>query len=52
MFRNNSKSLGNHVVSLEKEKERLHRGKDLQKKKVLYISRSFYLQDDHMHVRQ
>jgi len=33
MLRSNSKSLGNHVVSLEEEKERL-RGKDLQKKKV------------------
>jgi len=33
MLRSNSKSLGNHVVSPEEEKERL-RGKDLQKKKV------------------
>ena len=34
MLRSNSKSLGNHVVSAEEEKERLHSGKDLQQRKV------------------
>ena len=34
MLRSNSKSLGNHVVSPEEEKERCS-GKDLQKRKVL-----------------
>ena len=37
MLRSNSKSLGNHVVSPEEEKERLRGGKDLQKKKVLSL---------------
>jgi len=34
MLRNNSKSLGNHVFSLEKKKKS-YSGKDLQKRKVL-----------------
>ena len=33
--RSNSKSLGNHVVSPEEEKEGYTRGKDLQKREVL-----------------
>jgi len=36
MLRSNSKSLGNHVVNPEEEKERLQ-WKDLQKKKVLNL---------------
>jgi len=34
MLRSNSKSLGNHVVIPEEEKERLRYGKVLQKRKV------------------
>ena len=36
MLRSNSKSLGNHVVSPEEEKEGCG-GKDLQKRKVLSL---------------
>jgi len=36
MLGSNSKSLGNHVVSPEEEKERLQWG-DLQKRKVLSL---------------
>jgi len=36
MLRSNSKSLGNHVVSPEEEKERLQ-WEDLQKRKVLTL---------------
>ena len=37
MLRSNTKSLENHVVSPEEEKERLRYGKDLQKRKVLRL---------------
>jgi len=37
MFRNNSKSLGNHVVSLEKEKERLQREGFAEKEGFIYF---------------
>jgi len=38
MLRSNSKSLGNHVVSPEEEKEKAVVGKDLQKRKVLVLA--------------
>jgi len=37
MLRNNSKSMGNHVVSHEKKKKKGCSGKDLQKRKVLSL---------------
>jgi len=48
MLRSNSKSLGNHVVIPEEEKERLRYGKVLQKREVLhtlYVS-SVYATDN------